>query len=200
MLPIERRQRIKQLLQARESIKISELSEQLGVSEMTVHRDVKQLVAEGAVMKTFGGITRVHTVTNGQAVLEHCVTCSRTINERLAYRLILPGNVIENACCAHCGLLRHRQLDEHVIQAICYDFFMQTTTSAPSAWYVLNTSLHIGCCEPQVLTFADRTHAEKFVTGFGGEVYSFAEAMDVINEQMCEHCYNQTNRKEETTK
>lgn len=116
MLPIERRHRIKELVRAKQSIKISQLSKELGVSEMTVHRDVKHLVAEGIVRRTYGGITRVQDEANPTAELEKCVYCSRKIHERLAYRLILPDNVIESACCAHCGLLRHRQLRDNVLQ------------------------------------------------------------------------------------
>lgn len=48
----------------------------------------------------------------------------------MVYRLILSNDKIETVCCAHCGLLRHRQLGVNVSHAICYDFFMNTTISA----------------------------------------------------------------------
>lgn len=53
------------------------------------------------------------------------------------------------------------KLGEEVLQAICHDFFMNTTRSAPLTWYVLDTTLNITCCQPQVLTFENREHAEK---------------------------------------
>lgn len=185
MLPVERLNRIKELIQKKEHIKISELSKELGVSEMTVHRDLKPLIDEGLVIKTFGGVTINHHPQNPSA--NNCVYCNRDIHERLAYRIILPHKKIEMGCCAHCGLLRHRQLGELVVQAICYDFFRQTTISAPLAWYVMDTSIDIGCCQPQVLTFEWRDHAEKFVKSFGGHVYSFQQALEVVFQKMADH-------------
>src|SRR5699024_9665044 len=100
-----------------------------------------------------------------------------------AYRLILQDNNIEMACCAHCGLIRHQQLADQVVQAICHDFLKSTTISVANASYVMDTSIDIGCCQPQVLTFEQKDHAEKFVRGFGGNVYCFKEAMYLINEK-----------------
>lgn len=182
MLPIERQNRIKNLIQDKSNMKISELSLELGVSEMTIHRDLKPLIEDGIIIKTFGGITLVRDKPNDNA--GECVFCSRGINERLAYRLILPNNKIEMTCCAHCGLLRHRQLGAEVLQAICHDFLNQTTISASLAWYVMDTSVHMGCCQPQVLSFELQEHADKFVKGFGGKVYTYSEAMEVVFQKM----------------
>lgn len=184
MLPIERQKRIKDLIIDRNNLKISELSEILNVSEMTIHRDLKPLIDAGFIMKTFGGISLIQNDEKKDTVFESCVFCSNNVDERQAYRIILPNNKIEVACCAHCGLLRHRQFGEDLVQAICHDLFKQTTISAPSAWYVMDTSIHIGCCQPQVLTFQWKEHADKFVKGFGGTVYSFRTAMEVVFEKM----------------
>ncbi|WP_099157850.1 DeoR family transcriptional regulator [Virgibacillus ndiopensis] len=187
MLPRERQNRIKEMIQEKENMKIAELSKELDVSEMTVHRDLKPLIDDGIIVKTFGGISLVQERSNKVSNSEECVFCSRKINERMAYRLILQNNKIEMACCAHCGLLRHRQLGDDVIQAICPDFFKQTTISAKLAWYVMDTSLHIGCCHPQVLTFEWKEHADNFVKGFNGNVYSFSEAIEKIFQKMNGH-------------
>ncbi|GAB7387701.1 copper uptake transcriptional regulator YcnK [Bacillaceae bacterium] len=184
MLPIERQERIKALIRSRRSMKISELSKELGVSEMTVHRDLKPLIEAGIVIKTYGGITLARDEPERKSAVDGCVICNRKVNERMAYRLILPENQIETACCAHCGLLRHRQLEHQVLQAICYDFFRQTTISAGLAWYVMDTTVHMGCCQPQILTFEWKEHAEKFVKGFGGKVYSFREALETVDRMM----------------
>ncbi|GAX89675.1 DeoR family transcriptional regulator [Effusibacillus lacus] len=109
MLPAERQIRIKELIQVRRNLKISELSELLGVSEMTIHRDIKPLIEEGIVIKTFGGITLVRETPGTVSDNDDCVFCNRKIDTRLGYRLILPNNKVETTCCAHCGLLRHYQ-------------------------------------------------------------------------------------------
>ncbi|MBO1002242.1 DeoR family transcriptional regulator [Pseudogracilibacillus auburnensis] len=182
MLPVERLNRIKELIQEKKNIKIAELSSELNVSEMTIHRDLKPLVEEGLIVKTFGGISLAES--KPMEPNDTCIYCSRTINEKMAYRLILPNNKIEIACCAHCGLLRHQQLGDEVIQAICYDFFRQTTISAQLASFVMDTTIDMGCCQPQVLSFEWQDHAQKFVKGFGGNVYPFDEAMETVFNKM----------------
>ncbi len=186
MLPIERQHRIKERIQQEKNMKISDLSEELNVSEMTIHRDLKPLIEEGLVIKTFGGISLANTLP----IVQHdlCVYCRGAIHEKMAYQLILSNNEVEVACCSHCGLLRHRQLQKEVIQAICYDFFRQTTISAQRTHFVMDTSVDIGCCQPQVLSFEWEDHARKFVKGFGGHVYTLQEAMDTVFHQMEGNC------------
>ncbi|WP_209121207.1 DeoR family transcriptional regulator [Alkalihalobacillus sp. BA299] len=184
MLPIERQRQIRMLIQTKKTLKISELSEQFNVSEMTIYRDIKPLVEEGLISKTFGGISLVEKNEQNLSNQSQCVYCHKPNNPKMAYRLILPDDKVETACCAHCGLLRHRQLGEEVLQAICHDFFMNTTISAPLTWYVMDTTLNIACCQPQVLTFENREHAEKFVNGFGGEIYGLQDAKEVVYQKM----------------
>lgn len=185
MLPVERQRQIKRLIQEKKTLKISELSERLNVSEMTIYRDIKPLIEEGFIARTFGGISLMEKTDRTIPDQIHCVYCHKSNhNPKMTYRLILSHDHIETACCAHCGLLRHRQLGDEVLQAICHDFFMHTTLSAPLTWYVLNTSLNVFCCEPQVLTFANREHAKKFVKGFGGAIYRFEDAMEAVQREM----------------
>lgn len=185
ILPIERQRQIKMLIQKKKTLKISELSERFNVSEMTIYRDIKPLIEEGLAVKTFGGIALA--AENTKPTLSdqsRCVYCRKPNNPKMTYRLILANDNIETACCAHCGLLRHQQLGEKVLQAICHDFFMHTTISAPLTWYVMGTSLNVSCCQPQVLTFENREYAEKFVKGFGGTIYRFQEVMEVVFREM----------------
>lgn len=184
MLPIERKRKIKELIQTKKTLKISELSERFNVSEMTIYRDIKPLIEEGLIAKTFGGISLVEKAAQTATDQHRCVYCDKPNNPKMIYRLILPNDTIETACCAHCGLLRHQQLGDKVVQAICHDFFIHTTISAPLTWYVMCTSLDVSCCQPQVLTFAKREHAEKFVKGFGGTIYPFKEVMEVVQREM----------------
>lgn len=185
MLPIERQRRIKEIISKKQFVKISELSADLGVSEMTIHRDIKPLIEAGLVQKTFGGIALAKDINQERSIqVNSCAFCARPVQDRLAYRLILSTGQIEHTCCAHCGILRHWQLDQEVQQAICQDFLKQTTINATLASYVLDTSIHLACCQPQVLTFELAEHAAMFVKGFGGSVYSFVEARQIILERM----------------
>src|SRR5699024_257013 len=100
---------IKEMIQTKHHLKIAELSKLLGVSEMTVHRDVEPLVDEGVIVKTFGGIIANEQQIESDVHTNKCVCCSCTIHDRLSFHLILIVNKIEGACCAHCGLLRYKQ-------------------------------------------------------------------------------------------
>jgi len=191
VLAAERRNKIKELILQKGYLKISELSRRFGVSEMTIHRDLKPLIEEGMIVKTFGGVALRDNGQSAGASGNECAYCSRRINERLSFRLILTDNRIEVFCCAHCGLIRWHQCEDEVIQAICYDFLRQTTISAFLAAYVMDTPVHIGCCQPQLLPFEWREHAENFVKGFGGKVYSFKEAAEELMRRMggeARHC------------
>jgi len=188
-LPVERKSKIKELIQVRNTMKISELSKAIGVSEMTIHRDIKPLIEEGIIIKTFGGISRIPKENNIDTEGNRCEFCNGQLSNQMVYRIILTDGSMVTTCCAHCGLLKYNQLEGKVTHALCRDLILQTTISAHHAWYVLDTSIHVGCCEPQVLTFEKKEHAEKFVKGFGGNMYGFVEAKTMIHEKMnsCHH-------------
>lgn len=119
-----------------------------------------------------------HTESKEAPSTNECVYCRKAINDRLTYRLILTNRDIEVACCAHCGLLRQQQLGDLVYQAICYDFLRHTTISAHDACFVFDTTLMMGCCNPQVLPFGDRQQADQFIIGFEGTCLTFRDALD----------------------
>src|SRR5690625_4512120 len=125
MLPIERRKQIEKLITEHKHLKITELSEYLRVSEMTIHRDLAPLVAEGKIIKTFGGISCAQSVHRLKT--NTCTYCNREYQKHFTYKLILKNHTTETTCCAHCGLLRHEQLADQVIQAITHDFLKRTT-------------------------------------------------------------------------
>ncbi len=55
MIPAERRTRIVELLQERRAVRVSLLSADLGVSEMTIRRDLERLEQEGLLSRMHGG-------------------------------------------------------------------------------------------------------------------------------------------------
>jgi DNA-binding Lrp family transcriptional regulator len=174
VLPRERQRRIKELIRNHRSLRISKLSEMLGVSEMTIHRDLKPLIEEGVVRRTYGGVEWKQSTPSASL---DCPLCGRTGDQRLTYRLILRDERVETTCCPHCGLLRHQQVEEEVVQAICQDFLTNTTVSADHAWYVFQPQVEIGCCQPQVLSFACKEVAQRFINGFGGSLHNHHSAM-----------------------
>jgi len=57
MLAVDRRHRILQEVAERQTIHIAELATELGVSEMTIRRDITRLERDGFLRRTYGGAT-----------------------------------------------------------------------------------------------------------------------------------------------
>ena len=57
MLNIERHQRICNVLKSRGNVSVTELQEMLGVSEVTIRRDLKLLSTDGFIKRVHGGAT-----------------------------------------------------------------------------------------------------------------------------------------------
>ncbi len=57
VFPVDRRRRILQRVAEQQTIKIGELARELGVSEMTIRRDIGRLEQDGFLRHTYGGAT-----------------------------------------------------------------------------------------------------------------------------------------------
>src|SRR3954447_14285110 len=57
MLAVDRRHRILERVAEQQTIHIAALAEELGVSEMTIRRDVGRLERDGFLRRTYGGAT-----------------------------------------------------------------------------------------------------------------------------------------------
>ena len=72
---VDRRHRILERVAAEQTIHVAELAEELGVSEMTVRRDIRRLERDGFVRQTYGGatahLTRSFDVAFNARALEH---------------------------------------------------------------------------------------------------------------------------------
>lgn len=181
MIPIERQKQILTWLKEEGTLSIAEISQRLSVSEMTIYRDIKPLVEENKINKTSGGIALV-PVTNPSP--NACSYCLKEINHRHPVQIITKQQQVEQFCCPHCGLLRFKDIEDHVSQIICRDFLLNTTISARLAYFLLDADFQLHCCEPQVLTFESLNYAEKFQKGFGGTIYRFDEAVEEIHQRM----------------
>src|SRR5699024_6698499 len=80
MLPIERINRIKEIVTDKQTIKISELSKILNVSDITIHRDLNPLIADGYLFKTFCGVMLTNEQSDKQNNTDQCVICIRTVH------------------------------------------------------------------------------------------------------------------------
>ncbi|MET3575531.1 DeoR family transcriptional regulator [Bhargavaea ullalensis] len=181
MLPVERQQQILTWLEEEGTLKVSEASRRLGVSEMTVYRDVQPLAEEGKLTRTSKGLAKAP-----QPALrsDHCVYCGKGTNTRFSVQLIRTDHGVEQACCAHCGLLRYADDADRIAQIICRDYLTDMTIGGRSATFLIGADVRLNCCEPQVLVFHSRKEAERFRSGFGGTAHGLDDAIRAIRERM----------------
>ncbi len=60
LIPAERRNRIHEIVRTRGSVRVADLSERLGVSDITIRRDLEQLEQNGVLERTHGGAIYSH--------------------------------------------------------------------------------------------------------------------------------------------
>jgi DeoR/GlpR family transcriptional regulator of sugar metabolism len=116
LLPAERQQRILEVIRSDEGIRVSALSDLLGVSTMTVRRDLDALARKGALERTHGGaLLRSRRVPN-----EFSYRASRLKHPRLKRRIarqaaamIDPGDIVFLAEGATPAMVMH-YLDPHL--------------------------------------------------------------------------------------
>lgn len=63
MLPIERLDKIQSILQVQKTLKIEDLVQEFGVSDMTIRRDIEKLEQMGVAQRCYGGITQRTGIT-----------------------------------------------------------------------------------------------------------------------------------------
>jgi DeoR family transcriptional regulator, copper-sensing transcriptional repressor len=186
MLPIERQQQILTWIKEEKSLRVSELSERLHVSEMTVYRDLKPLIEQQKVLKTSNGIVKAPSVQNSTKGCSYCFKESIT---RHSVQIITIHQQVVHACCAHCGLLYYAENEGEIAQILCKDFLHDTTLSAKAAAFILDANLNLNCCHPQVIAFGSYTQAENFQRGFGGEIHHFLDAIHTLEQKMNGNCH-----------
>ena len=95
-LPAERHRRIEEVLRERQVVRVSTLSELLGVSEVTIRRDLESLERRGMVERTHGGAIHTQRMRTEPAYFE---AISANPQEKhaiglAAARLVEPGDAI----------------------------------------------------------------------------------------------------------
>jgi DeoR/GlpR family transcriptional regulator of sugar metabolism len=69
-LPAERHRRIEEILRERGAVRVSALAEALGVSEVTVRRDLEELEGRGSLERTHGGAVLARRIGREPAYVE----------------------------------------------------------------------------------------------------------------------------------
>ncbi len=177
-LPTARQDLILSWLTDSPSLSIDELVSRLGVSIMTVHRDLDQLARAGQVEKVHGGVIRAEARPRHTRALQLCRLCDAPVSERTQVIIQPAHGEPLYACCPHCGLLL---LADSVqpISILAKDFIYGRMVNARNASYLVNSDITL-CCQPNYLCFASTQDALKFQNGFGGQIMTFDEARTTL--------------------
>ena len=184
--PVSRQRQIVDLLQVRRTMTVQELVTELGVSPMTIHRDLNRLSDTGQVAKTRGGVALPSRTTSGNTAPMACAMCNRTVPERTAVIVQSQQRGLIGACCPHCGLalLDRCTADDQVLVT---DFLYGQMISPVDAAYLLDSDV-VTCCRPGILAFTCRQDAERFQRGFGGKIMTLAQAQDYLRNKLSVSC------------
>jgi DeoR/GlpR family transcriptional regulator of sugar metabolism len=178
MIPTVRQNQILEWLHDQGSLTVDDLTKRLGVSVMTVHRDLDALAREGQVVKVHGGVALADTPKEARAAAA-CRLCARPIQSRTVFQIHMEDGATHLACCPHCGFLLLD--DSRVVSVLTTDFLYDRTLNAAQGVYLIESTV-TACCMPSVLCFATEDDAQRFQQGFGGEIMTFAEARHYLAE------------------
>jgi DeoR family transcriptional regulator, fructose operon transcriptional repressor len=116
LLPSERQQRIRLLAVQQGVLRIPDLAEKLGVSEMTIRRDLEMLQDSGHLERTFGGavVSEQTSFESSFSVRSHTHTPEKQALARYAASLIQDGDTValdaSTTCLALARELAKRRL------------------------------------------------------------------------------------------
>lgn len=174
----ERQRYILTHLEKRGSVAISEIRDQLGVSAMTISRDVNKLAQAGLLTKARGEVTLPDESSIRGRKSDNCALCGGTPS---AHDMVLISNSTgerQRTCCPHCGLLLLLRSSSDVT-ALTLDFITHHMVDARQAVYVVDSTVTL-CCSPGILSFSNPQAAEEFRRGFGGATIDFQQALAYV--------------------
>ena len=96
MIPAQRRVRIVELLKERGAVRVSSLSDDLRVSEMTIRRDLERLETDGLLSRTHGGAILKRHMAEEPQYFENVATHAEEKERiaRAAAAMIQPGETV----------------------------------------------------------------------------------------------------------
>ena len=84
------------LLQENELVKVTDLAKELGVTDMTVRRDLQELEDEGLLIRTHGGARGLSNKPASQIELSHSTKRDMNLEEKQYIARIIAANIHDN--------------------------------------------------------------------------------------------------------
>ncbi|GEK59836.1 DeoR family transcriptional regulator [Marinococcus halophilus] len=180
MIPEKRQKQILAWVKQHGSVRIAFLKEELGVSEMTIYRDIQKLIQDEEIERVPGGVKYLQPSVQSR----QCGVCFQESFSVQAAQLMHADGSMAHFCCPHCLLMFMAHHGSEEEQVIGRDFLRGTTMNARLGIFLIGADECLHCCAPQVLLFQHQAQAVKFQAGFGGELYDFSQAVTAVASAM----------------
>lgn len=108
-----------------------------------------------------------------------CVLCGMYLTDytHVKYTVTDTDGKEYVTCGVQCGLILQLNLKEKFQSATMTDLFSHKNIPADKGWYVYRSSV-ITDMAPGLIGFRDKSRAEQFIKGFGGELLNYQQALD----------------------
>jgi hypothetical protein len=128
----------------------------------------------------------VATVTSAWAGgVERCIVCGMDVSKYPHTRYVVETTDGKKytTCGVQCGLTLHLRFKDKWKSARAADLLSNRPFDVKKGFYVYKSSV-ITDMAPGFIAFKRRTNAEKFAKGFGGQVVTYEEALEIWGKRM----------------
>jgi len=117
--------------------------------------------------------------------VKRCIVCGMDVSKYPHTKYVVTTKEGEefSTCGVQCGLTLHLRLKEKFKSATATDLLSNRSVDAQKAFFIYKSTV-ITDMAPGFIAFATKTNAEKFQKGFGGQVVSYQEALEIWKGQM----------------
>ncbi len=117
--------------------------------------------------------------------IKRCHVCGMDVSKypHTKYGVTTTEGEESFTCGVQCGLTLHLRLKEKFKSATATDLLSNRSVDAQKAFFIYKSTV-ITDMAPGFIAFATKTNAEKFQKGFGGQVVSYQEALEIWKDQM----------------
>ncbi len=108
-----------------------------------------------------------------------CLLCGMYLSDytHVKYTVVDTDGKEYVTCGVQCGLLLTLNLKNTFRSASMTDLFSHKTIPSEDGWYVFKSSI-ITDMSPGLIGFANKSHAENFIKGFGGELITYKQGIE----------------------
>lgn len=124
-------------------------------------------------------------VSPSSGEIKRCIVCGMDVSKYPHTRYVVTTTDGKEffTCGVQCGLTLHLRFKEKFKSATASDLLSNRPFDVQKGFYVYKSTV-ITDMAPGFIAFVTRVNAEKFQKGFGGQVVTYQEALEIWKDQM----------------